>query len=339
MALFFCLNSLRQGKAGDVQGDKIMAEMGTETTAAQVGDAEAKAAQAAAEAAAATAAWESAGDERSEEQKAEEAAAAAAAAEKERKAKAQEKIDRTVKLAKTEAAKERDARHKIEVEKARIEGELAALKAQGGKAGDRPATVDPIEAAYAKQHPEPDPDDPKYELNGDYVKALARWEIGKDRFIQEQTGKQSQDKAKQESQAKAESVFQEAVESQRDRGENKYDDFIEVANSVELEAATMGAIIDSPLGEDIIYHLGNNPKEAARIDALPVRQQIKEIGRLELGIETGKIVVKKQELRRVSTAPEPAPRAGGPARIAPKTIAEAKTSEERFAIWERDKGK
>lgn len=312
----------------------------TDTATVQAGEGAATD-QAAIDAAAATAAEEeSAGDERSEEQKAADVAAKAEAAEKARKARTQEKIDRTVKLAKTEAAKERDARHKIEIEKARLEGELEAIKRQGGKAGDRPSsTGDQFDAEYDRQNPKPTIDDERFSDQAEYLEALTDWKIEKREARKEYSVKKAQADEAHRGQKEAEVEMIETLQSQKDRGIDKYDDFEEVAGPANFSTDAWRALAASEIGEDIVYHLMSNPAERKKFDALSPALQAKEVGRIETGIESGKIVVTKKPVRRVSTAPEPAPRPLGSARPAPKTIAEAKTSEERFSIWERENKK
>lgn len=57
------------------------------------------------------------------------------------------------------------------------------------------------------------------------------------------------------------------------------------------------AIVESDVGPEIVYHLANNPAEAARIAALSPLSQARELGKLELQLSTKPV--------KASSAPEP----------------------------------
>lgn len=100
-------------------------------------------------------------------------------------------------------------------------------------------------------------------------------------------------------------------------------DFNEVAFAEDLTvSATMAnAILHAPDGPDVLYHLGKNHAEAARIAALPPLQQVIEIGRLGATIAT-------QNRPRASAAPAPIePVNQGRNNAAPKSPAEMTTEE------------
>lgn len=66
----------------------------------------------------------------------------------------------------------------------------------------------------------------------------------------------------------------------------KYDDFQQVAYNPALTVTDdmALAIQSSDIGPDILYHLGQNPKEAARISRLSPIQRVREIGKIEATI-------------------------------------------------------
>lgn len=201
----------------------------------------------------------------------------------------------------------------LELENARLKGVEEGLKAGGKTETTKTDTANDLEALYAKQNPEPQPE--QFETNGEYLKAIGKWNRGFLAFEQEETAKQEQAK-----QSRAE--LAQKVESQRTRGEEKYEDFEEVVRPVEFEPATLRAITESDRGEDIAYFLATNPQEKARIDKLSPFLQAKEIGRIEAGIESGKIQTKK-----TSSAPPP------PATLRGKsspTVDESKMSDEEY---------
>lgn len=98
---------------------------------------------------------------------------------------------------------------------------------------------------------------------------------------------------------------QAAIDEQYDEREEaaleKYDDFQQVAYNPALPITpTMALVIKaSEIGPDILYHLGSNVKDAARISKLPDMLQAKEIGRIEAKM------VADPPARKTSTAPAP----------------------------------
>jgi hypothetical protein len=110
----------------------------------------------------------------------------------------------------------------------------------------------------------------------------------------------------QELLARREAAAQQAavLESYQEREEearNKYDDFEQVAYNPNLRVTDVMAqtIQASDIGPEVIYFLGTNPKEAARIAQLPSLLQAKEIGRIEAKLASDPPV------KRTSTAPAP----------------------------------
>lgn len=106
--------------------------------------------------------------------------------------------------------------------------------------------------------------------------------------------------------AKREAARQQAelLEAYHDREEaarDKYDDFEQVAYNPELPVTEVMAqsIQASDVGPDVLYWLGSNPKEAARIARLPTILQAKEIGKIEA------VMTSNPPVRKTSTAPAP----------------------------------
>lgn len=97
---------------------------------------------------------------------------------------------------------------------------------------------------------------------------------------------------------------QEALRAYYDREEeamDKYADFKQVAYNPQIPITQVMAetIRESGVGPDIAYYLGSNPQEAHRISGLPPHLQAKEIGKLELRLETN------PPAKKTSTAPAP----------------------------------
>ena len=92
-----------------------------------------------------------------------------------------------------------------------------------------------------------------------------------------------------------------AYHEREEAARGKYDDFQQVAYNPSLPVTEVMAqtIQASDAGPDIIYWLGTNPKEAARIAALSPFLQAKEIGRIEAKLAADPPV------KKTSTAPAP----------------------------------
>ena len=101
--------------------------------------------------------------------------------------------------------------------------------------------------------------------------------------------------------ARQQSALVEAYQDREEDARTKYDDFEQVAYNPNLAVTDIMAqtIQASDIGPEIIYHLGSNPKEAARIAKLQPFLQAKEIGKLEAALTSAPPV------RKTSTAPAP----------------------------------
>lgn len=100
-----------------------------------------------------------------------------------------------------------------------------------------------------------------------------------------QAERASQEKAAKE---RAQQQHQSQLDEWIDKGESKYPDFKRVAqdNDLKITPFMAGAMQESDIGHDVAYHLGQNPKEAARIAKLSPLGQVREIGRLEVKLQT-----------------------------------------------------
>jgi hypothetical protein len=87
-------------------------------------------------------------------------------------------------------------------------------------------------------------------------------------------------------------------------------------------------IRESDIGPDVAYYLGTNPKEAARISKLSPASQIKEVGKIEIRLESNPSV-KKTTNAPAPIAPVSARSTGSPAydTTDPRSIKTMTTSE------------
>lgn len=122
--------------------------------------------------------------------------------------------------------------------------------------------------------------------------------------------------------------FANELDSRIDAASKKYPDFRDVVTSPELPGIigtpAFGAIWESKIGEDVMYHIAKNPARAHEIVAMSPVGQIREIARIEAAIEAGKTV---------SQAPPPPESVGGGKGTATKDPS-AMTYDE-FVSWRR----
>jgi hypothetical protein len=127
----------------------------------------------------------------------------------------------------------------------------------------------------------------QFETYEDYAEALA------ERKAQEMLARRE---AEQQQRA-----YLEAYHDREEVARDRYDDFEQVAYNPNLPVteAMARAIQASDNGPDVLYHLGSNPNEAARISRLDPILQAREIGKIEarLGAEP--------PVKRTSNAPAP----------------------------------
>lgn len=122
----------------------------------------------------------------------------------------------------------------------------------------------------------------------------------------------------------------EAYHDREEAARDKYDDFEMVAYNPELPVteAMARAIQASEVGPDVLYHLGTNPKEAARISRLDPILQAREIGKIEAQLDAN-APVKKTSNAPAPIAPVTARTTGSPAfdTTDPRSVKNMSTSE------------
>jgi hypothetical protein len=149
-----------------------------------------------------------------------------------------------------------------------LESELAA-KSGAGREEAKPAAP-----ATDSNDPEPDPN--KYTDYTEYQKALIKWEVKQEKKAEVA---QAADAAKRAEAQKAANAWSTRVAE----ASETFEDFESVALNPELTvtAVMADAIKDSEAGPEVLYHLGQNPAEAARIAKLSPLAQVRELGKLE----------------------------------------------------------
>ena len=122
-----------------------------------------------------------------------------------------------------------------------------------------------------------------------------------DAYVDALATQKAQDLVARQTAERQQAQVLEAYSEREEEARAKYDDFEQVAYnpSLKITDAMAQAIQLSDTGPDLIYWLGSNPKEAARISQLPDISQAREIGRLEAQIAANPPV------KKTSTAPAP----------------------------------
>jgi hypothetical protein len=142
-----------------------------------------------------------------------------------------------------------------------------------------------LEARRAMPVNPPAPDD--FNNAAEYAEALAE--------------RKAQELVRQREAAQQQARLLETYHEKEETARGKYDDFEQVAYNPSLPVTDVMAqtIQASDVGPDIIYWLGSNPKESARIANLPLILQAKEIGRIEAKVQSS------PPAKKTSAAPTP----------------------------------
>jgi hypothetical protein len=192
----------------------------------------------------------------------------------------------------TEAPKGDAVQDRInEITRKRREAEREAAYWRGKAEGAPAPKVEPEQKLVKAEDLEPD----DYDSNADYLKAFS---VATRAETRAEINAESSKKQVAESHAKTSASYTE--------GRNEHEDFDSVAlnPSVPISQPMFDAAVGPNLHK-VLYFLGKNVPEAARISALPPTQQIKEVGLLEAKLTSG--VPAKVE----TNAPDPPKTVGG----------------------------
>lgn len=164
------------------------------------------------------------------------------------------------------------------------------------------ATRSQPQAPKAEPAGKPTPD--KFATTEDYVEAVAEWKA--DQKITQRLA----ERERSEQEATQRRAAEEVAHTYREKEEAvraKYTDFDEVAYNPRLPISdAMAQTIQlSDQGAELVYYLGKNPGEAARIFNLPPIRQASELGKLEAKLASAPPV------KPPSSAPEPISPLGG----------------------------
>lgn len=221
-----------------------------------------------------------------------------------------------------ETRKERDQRIALETE-LRIRKELEASKSA------TPAASVPENSAPVK--PDRDQFDTTAEFDAamiDYVDKVSAFNVKQaTRQLREEIGQKTASEQKQD-----------AFNKHLSDGRGKFKDFDEVVTQTEepISPEMLDIILRRDNNAEIAYHLSKNPDECARIKAIqdPV-ERAAEIGALSHQLKTVSSAppVKKP----ITGSPPPPATLQAASTVSKMTIKDAKTSEDRFKIWDEEK--
>lgn len=171
-------------------------------------------------------------------------------------------------------------------EQRKVEKQLAFYEAEIAKAKQPPPEA-------AKPIRREDFDDYETYIEARAVHAAKAERAREDSERIQQAAKWSQDTQQKE--------FDARVAQIEEAGTAKYPDFKDaLQNEIPLNNAMAHAVVEADNGEDLVYYLLKNPKEAERISTLSPVQTAIAIGRLSRDIESG-----ATKLKKVSSAPAP----------------------------------
>jgi len=210
----------------------------------------------------------------------------------------------------------RDLAHekrKLELEKARMEGELAGLR-QAGTAQAKDQTADGKPEPEPGAEADPRPEYGQFDSPDAFHEAVARWSARQEwKVLQEQAAEEKKVLQLREKRA----IQQKQWEKQAAKAREAHEDWDEVFNdpSVPCSAEMADAIFASDFGAEVAYYLGRAPEEAARIAQLDAIGAAREIGKIEARLETtgsGKTPEKTNAGADSDAAPKRATRADAP---------------------------
>ena len=179
--------------------------------------------------------------------------------------------------------KHRSAQRRIDEMTVRLRAVERDAEYWKGKA-TAPPTPEPTGAL-----PTGEPQESQFETYGQYVKALARYEVQQERATE--ATRIATEKVNEATRVAAEKANEEtqrvitAFEPQIAKARAKYDDFDEVVGAPLFGPMTQQMLLQSPQGAEIGYYLGKHPEEAAGLNRLQSVDLMRAIVKLEQRFE------------------------------------------------------
>lgn len=171
---------------------------------------------------------------------------------------------------------------------------------------DRTAAKPEEKPAPTKATETPEPQEADFEDYPTFLKALTKHAVdAKVAELQEQEAQRQQ--AQNQERVQAEQNERIASYTKRlDAGREAHDDFDDVVGNedIPISEAMQVVIIESEKAAELVYHLGKNPEEAARISKLTPLQAARALGKIEATFSE-ETPTPTPKPKPVSTAPAP----------------------------------
>lgn len=139
----------------------------------------------------------------------------------------------------------------------RLKLKVAELEAKLAERAEKPNDPDPV------PHPDGKPRREDYTDDNDWEEDVYRWR-----------------KAREATENRLKAHNARLAEAAKTHGD-AFEEAMEVVKTIRAFDSTVEAVADSPLSAEITFHLGKDPKEAARFSAMSAAAQLVEIGRIE----------------------------------------------------------
>lgn len=189
----------------------------------------------------------------------------------------------------TEDKSDRDKRLAALAYEAR-EAKRQAKAESEARAQERAEFERQLEEARAGKGGAPKPED--FESYDQYLREVTKWEVRQELQQQEKTRAEERKKAEQ---IETQTRKQVRVESVMTAGAESFKDFATTLQAIEAVAnpdeirEALDVVLESEKAADILYYLGKNPTEVAKLKQLNPLMQAREIGRLEALFESKKL--------------------------------------------------
>ncbi len=146
-------------------------------------------------------------------------------------------------------------------------------------------------------------------------------------YVYDQARAEASQIAQQETQRQSAERRQYDFQSKEADFQSKHDDYMNITRNPELRISNemVGIIQESEFGPQILYHLGKNESESARLSELSPLAMAREIGRLEVKVST------PVDKPKVSKTPPPTPKIKATTARTAKDPADM--SDREFAKW------
>lgn len=228
----------------------------------------------------------------------------------------------------TDKLKRKSGRQREKEKLARLESEVSFLREQAMKATQAPVTEKSEKPQAAKTlDAKPVVDD--FDSHADFVEALTDWKVEQKDKAREQKQKEAQ--VKTEFETKSQKLADGIKEFSKEHTD--FDDVMEDVADINTPFTLSQCVLDSDNGPALMYALAQDPKEYARICALPAIALAREIGKIEARLSNSSDEKIETPETKITKAPKPiTPIGAGAGGAGKKTIFTAESQAEYEAV-------